>query len=125
MHVEAMVVSVGRVALVVTTGVALLVHPSVLSFAVAQARHRRRPRAGCVVVVPGLLAGVAAFASAARDRHRRAAFCRSGLLSYVFFRIDTLLLRAFGIADVAIGAYSAAYRVMEAPEPRPVRSREA
>src|SRR6202000_1850643 len=42
-------------------------------------------------------------------------FAANGLLAYVFFRIDTLLLRAFGIADAAIGASSAAYRVMEAP----------
>lgn len=116
MHVEAMVVSVGRVALVVTTGVALLVHPSVLSFAVAQAAASTATAVlaawslcrDCSPAWPRLRAlraiGIGALP-----------FAASGLLSYVFFRIDTLLLRAFGIADVAIGAYSAAYRVMEAP----------
>jgi O-antigen/teichoic acid export membrane protein len=116
MHVEAKVVSVGRVLYVATTIVAVLVHPSVVSLAIAQA------------VASALTAVVALYimrgdAPPARPRVRalRAIavgalpFAANGLLGYVFFRIDTLLLRAFGVVDASIGAYSAAYRIMEAP----------
>ncbi len=116
MHVEAKVVSVGRVVYVAATLVAVLVHPSVLSLAVAQA------------VASAIAAGIALTimngdTPLARPRVRalRAIalgalpFAANGLLGYVFFRIDTLLLRAFGVADASIGAYSAAYRIMEAP----------
>ncbi len=116
MHVEASVVTVGRVALVVATLAALLIRPTVLAFALAQAL------ASIVTVV---VAGIILRRDVAPVMPRRRAiraiaigalpFAASGLLSYVFFRIDTLLLRAFGIADASIGAYSAAYRVMEAP----------
>ena len=116
MHVEASVVTVGRIALVVSTFAALAIQATVLAFAIAQA-------------AASLLTCVVAFAVLCREvrpiRPRMRAvravaigalpFAASGLLAYVFFRIDTLLLRAFGIADAAIGAYSAAYRVMEAP----------
>jgi O-antigen/teichoic acid export membrane protein len=116
MHVEATIVTVGRVALLVTTLAALLVHRTVLAFALAQA-------AASLVTV--IVAGAVMCRDVAPIRPRMRAvraiamgalpFAASGLLSYVFFRIDTLLLRAFGIADASIGAYSAAYRVMEAP----------
>lgn len=116
MHVEATVISFGRVALVTATGVALLVHASVLSFAIAQA---------VASAATLLMAGRSLCRDIAPSRPRLRAlraigtgalpFAASGLLSYIFFRIDTLLLRAFGVADVSIGAYSAAYRVMEAP----------
>ncbi|TAM73591.1 hypothetical protein EPN44_13335 [bacterium] len=46
-------------------------------------------------------------------------FAASGLLNLIFFRVDVLLLRVLGIADASIGAYSAAYRVMEAPRSAP------
>jgi O-antigen/teichoic acid export membrane protein len=116
MHIEAKVVSYGRVIFVVTTGLALLIHASVLSFATAQA-------VASAITAALALATLYRDARPVRVRSRalRAIavgalpFAASGLLSYVFFRIDTLLLRAFGIADAAIGAYSAAYRVMEAP----------
>jgi O-antigen/teichoic acid export membrane protein len=115
MHVEAAIVSFGRVALIVCTALAL-VHVSVFSFALAQALASA---ATFVVACRSLSRDVSP--SWPRWRAVRAIgrgalpFAASGLLSYVFFRIDTLLLRAFGIADVSIGAYSAAYRVMEAP----------
>ena len=116
MHVEAKVVTAGRIALVASTFVALLISPTVLSFAIAQAIASvvACAIAGAVMcrdlppVMPRMRA-VRAIAVGALP------FAANGLLSYIFFRIDTLLLRAFGIADAAIGAYSAAYRVMEAP----------
>jgi O-antigen/teichoic acid export membrane protein len=116
MHVEAKVVSFGRIFIVATTGVALLIHPSVLSFALAQATA-----SAATVVLALLTLRADAPPALPRVRALRAIavgalpFAASGLLSYVFFRIDTLMLRAFGIADAAIGAYSAAYRIMEAP----------
>jgi O-antigen/teichoic acid export membrane protein len=116
MHIEATIVTLGRIALIATTLAALLFSPSVLGFAIAQA-------------VASLVAALAAGGMLCRDltpiaprvRALRAIaggalpFAANGLLSYIFFRVDTLLLRAFGIADASVGAYSAAYRVMEAP----------
>jgi O-antigen/teichoic acid export membrane protein len=116
MHVEAQIVTVGRVALIVTTLVALVIRPTVLSFALAQL-----VASAIAVVVAGAVMCRDVAPIVPRMRALRAIaigalpFAASGLLSYVFFRIDTLLLRAFGIADASIGAYSAAYRVMEAP----------
>jgi O-antigen/teichoic acid export membrane protein len=116
MHVEAQIVTVGRVALIVTTLVALLIRPTVLAFALAQL-----VASAIAVVVAGTVMCRDVAPIMPRMRALRAIavgalpFAASGLLSYVFFRIDTLLLRAFGIADASIGAYSAAYRVMEAP----------
>jgi O-antigen/teichoic acid export membrane protein len=116
MHVEAGVVSIGRVVYVATTAVAVLMWPSVLSLAIAQA-------IASAVAVAVALRTMNADVPVARPRLRalRAIavgalpFAANGLLSYVFFRIDTLLLRAFGVADASVGAYSAAYRIMEAP----------
>jgi len=116
MHVEAKVVSYGRVLLVVATGAALLLRPTVLSFATAQAIASAATVAIALATLwkdarpvwPRLRALRAMTVGALP-------FAATGLLTYVFFRIDTLLLRAFGIADAAIGAYSAAYRIMEAP----------
>lgn len=116
MHVEAQVLTVGRIALIALTFGALTIAPTVLSFAIAQA-------------VASLLTLTVALALLCREvppvMPRRKAvraiaagalpFAANGLLSYIFFRIDTLLLRAFGVADASIGTYSAAYRVMEAP----------
>jgi O-antigen/teichoic acid export membrane protein len=116
MHVEAGIVTVGRIALVGTTIVALAIDPTVLSFAVAQAVASL-----ITLIVTGVVLCHDVPPIVPRARALRAIavgalpFAASGLLSYVFFRVDTLLLRAFGIADAAIGAYSAAYRVMEAP----------
>ena len=116
MHVEAQVLTVGRVALIGLTFGALTLAPTVLSFAVAQAIASllTMTAAGvllCRELPPVMPRRNAVFAIAAGALP----FAANGLLSYVFFRIDTLLLRAFGIADASIGAYSAAYRVMEAP----------
>lgn len=116
MHVEASIISVGRVAIIITTGTALLIHASVLSFAIAQVIASAvtvllGARSLCRDIPPVIprLRALRAIAIAAMP------FAASGLLTYVFFRIDTLLLRVFGIVDASIGAYSAAYRVMEAP----------
>ncbi len=116
MHVEAKIVSLGRVVYVATTLVALLVHGSILALAIAQAL------ASAIVTAIALVElGRDAAPAWPRVRALRAIaagalpFAANGLLSYVFFRIDTLLLRVFGIADASIGAYSAAYRIMEAP----------
>lgn len=116
MHVEAKVVSIGRVVYVATTGAAVLVRPSVLTIAIAQAVAS----AITVVVALWIMNGDAPIARPRLRALRAIAvgalpFAANGLLSYVFFRIDTLLLRAFGVADASVGAYSAAYRIMEAP----------
>ncbi len=116
MHVEAMVVTVGRIALIATTFIALIISPTVLAFAIAQAIASLITMGVAGVVMcrelPPMLPrrrAVVAIAMGALP------FAANGLLSYIFFRIDTLLLRAFGVSDAAIGGYSAAYRVMEAP----------
>lgn len=116
MHVEANVVAIGRVIYVAATVIALLAHPAVVSLALAQA-------VASAITAALALSTMNRSVPAARPRIRalRAIaagalpFAANGLLSYVFFRIDTLLLRAFGIADASVGAYSAAYRIMEAP----------
>jgi O-antigen/teichoic acid export membrane protein len=115
MHVEASVVTFGRVALIAASAMAL-VHPSVLAFALAQCAA-----SAATAAVALRLLGAEVPPIRPRRRALRAIafgtlpFTANGLLTYVFFRIDTLLLRGFGIPDAAIGAYSAAYRVMEAP----------
>jgi PST family polysaccharide transporter len=40
-------------------------------------------------------------------------FAAGALLMYIFFRLDTLLLRFLGVTSASIGEYSAAYRLME------------
>jgi len=116
MHVEATVVTAGRIALIATTFVALLVAPTVLSFAVAQALASVIALGIAAVVMCRELPPVMPRMRAVRAIAMGALpFAANGLLAYIFFRIDTLLLRAFGVADAGIGAYSAAYRVMEAP----------
>ncbi len=115
MHVEATVVTVGRAAFVATTFAALCISATVLSFAIAQAASLLT----CVVALGVLCREVRPIRPRVRAVRAVAIgalpFAASGLLAYIFFRIDTLLLRMFGVADAAIGAYSAAYRVMEAP----------
>jgi O-antigen/teichoic acid export membrane protein len=115
MHVEASVVTIGRVLYVAATLIALA-WPSLLAFAVAQ---------GTASVVSAVLATIVLARSVSAVQPRRAAlgaiargalpFAASGLLTYVYFRIDVLLMRGLGVADAGLGAYSAAYRVMEAP----------
>jgi O-antigen/teichoic acid export membrane protein len=116
MHVEAAITSGGRVALVAGTALALFLHPSLIALGIAAAAASAGTAAYAIVrfarAVPLLVP---------RRRETLAVgkatltFAANGLLGQIFFRIDVLLLRAFGVADVAIGAYSSAYRVMEAP----------
>jgi O-antigen/teichoic acid export membrane protein len=116
MHVEAQVLTAGRIALIGLTFVALLISPTVLAFALAQAAASLITAAGAVVYLCRELPPIAPRWRAVRAVAAGALpFAANGLLSYIFFRIDTLLLRLFGVADAGIGAYSAAYRVMEAP----------
>jgi O-antigen/teichoic acid export membrane protein len=116
MHVEAQVLTIGRIALVALTFVALTIRPSVLSFAIAQAIASLITTAVAGAWLCAELPPVRPRARALRAVAAGALpFAANGLLSYIFFRVDTLLLRAFGVADASIGAYSAAYRVMEAP----------
>ena len=116
MHVEAQIVTAGRIMLVAATVVVVLAAPSLLSVSLAACT-------GSVFTAFTALWFVARRAGPQWPRRRatlallKAAlpFAASGLLMYVFFRIDVLLLRLFGIADAMVGYYSAAYRIMEAP----------
>jgi O-antigen/teichoic acid export membrane protein len=114
MGIEARITSGGRIVSLVVTLAAILIAPSVVDVAVASA-------VGSVALFVFSLRVVARQAPPVRLRARAARvflahslpFAAGGLLVYVFFRIDTLLLRFFGIAESAIGNYAAAYRVME------------
>lgn len=116
MHVEASVISAGRVAFVAATGLAFAFDRTLAGFALAQlaasaltaALALRTLARALPVCRPRLRASLAVARGALP-------FAASGLLTYVYFRLDVLLLRALGVADGAVGAYSAAYRVMEAP----------
>src|SRR5581483_8659321 len=112
MHVEATITTFGRFAFVVATLTALAFSHTIVAVSLG----------ACVA---SLITASTALVTAARSLRpvfpRRAAviavgraalpFAANGLLTQVFFRIDVLMLRFFGIADVAIGAYSGAYRV--------------
>lgn len=115
MHVEATVISVGR-ALYVAAALIVLVRPSLVALAAAQSVASLATAA----IATTVLSRAAAFAPPRRAALAALArgalpFAASGLLTYVYFRIDVLLMRMLGVADAALGAYSAAYRVMEAP----------
>jgi O-antigen/teichoic acid export membrane protein len=43
-----------------------------------------------------------------------APFAAAGMLWQLFFRVDVVLLRLFGVAEVSLGMYAAAYRVVDA-----------
>jgi O-antigen/teichoic acid export membrane protein len=114
MGIEAKLTSAGRIANLIFTLVAISIAPSVAHVALASALAS---------------AGLFAFALRlvvreipVRPLRLRAArallaesipFAAGGLLVYIFFRIDVLLLRFLGVAEAHIGNYSAAYRVME------------
>jgi O-antigen/teichoic acid export membrane protein len=114
MGIEARLTSGGRIANLVVTLIAIAIAPHVAEVAVASAIAS----AGLVAIalrlvvreVPPLRLRVrAARALLAQS----IPFAAGGLLIYIFFRIDVLLLRFLGVGAVHIGNYSAAYRVME------------
>ncbi len=114
MSVEARLTSIGRLANLAVTLIAIAIAPHVVEVAAASA-----------LVSTGVFCfaiwRVAHDVPFARFRPRAARallaqsipFAAGGLLVYIFFRIDVLLLRAFGVGEAHIGNYSAAYRVME------------
>lgn len=120
MFVEAWVLSLGRVVFLGAVVAVAFFAPTLVWAAAVTCGSS---------LVTAVLAAIAAARSvrpAFPRRHAVLTFTRAalpfaamGLLTQVFFRIDVLLLRIFGVADSAIGNYSAAYRVMEAPRSAP------
>lgn len=114
MGIEARVMSAARFANLVVTLVAVAIVPDVVHVAAASALTS-------LGLVAYALRLVARDVPPARLRPRAARvffmhalpYAAGALLVYVFFRIDVLVLRFLGVAEAAIGTYSAAYRVME------------
>ncbi len=114
MGIEAKLTSAGRFANLALTLVALAIAPSVVAVAAAAALGSCVLAAIAFVTVARRIAPVAPRTRALAALWAHALpFAAGGFLVYVFFRIDVLLLRGFGVAAAAIGDYSAAYRVME------------
>jgi O-antigen/teichoic acid export membrane protein len=114
MGVEAKLTSGGRIANLAVVLAAIAIAPNVVDVSIATAIAS----AGLFTVSFAL---VVRDVPPARFRPRAARallgesipFAAGGLLVYIFFRIDVLLLRFLGIGEAHIGNYSAAYRVME------------
>ncbi|TAM56169.1 hypothetical protein EPN52_15080 [bacterium] len=120
MGVEARVVTFGRFVLLIGVIAVAVFAPTVLWAAAVTA-------VGSALTAAIALTVAALAERPVRPKRRELAavaraalpFAASGLLSMIYFRVDVLLLRMLGIADAPIGAYSAAYRVMEAPRSAP------
>jgi O-antigen/teichoic acid export membrane protein len=116
MHIEAAITTFGRFAFVVATLAALAFSHTIVAVSTG----------ACIASLVTVSIALVTVAKSLRPAFpRRAAaiavgrgalpFAANGLLTQIFFRIDVLMLRFFGIADAAIGAYSGAYRMMEVP----------
>ena len=114
MAVEARLVSAGRLLLLACVLVAIRFAPGVAGVAVAYAAASGLTAAAALTLVVRVVPPIRP-----RPLHLRLflregmTFFAGGVFIYIFFRIDVLLLRAFGVSEAAIGFYSAAFRVME------------
>ncbi len=114
MGVEARLTSGGRIANLVVTLIAIAIAPHVADVAVASAVASTGLFAIALRLVVREVPPVRLRARAARALLAQSIpFAAGGLLIYIFFRIDVLLLRFLGVGAAHIGNYSAAYRVME------------
>ncbi len=114
MGIEARLTSAGRVGNLVCTLVAIALTPNVAGVALASAVASAALFAVAFRLVIKTLPPVRPRLRAARALLAESIpFAAGGLLVYIFFRIDVLLLRVLGVGEAHIGNYSAAYRVME------------
>jgi len=120
MFVEARILSLGRVVMLCAVAAVAFFAPTVTWAAAATCGTSLLTATIATIAAARAVRPVLPRRAAAMTMTRHALpFAASGLLTLIFFRVDVLLLRAFGVADAAIGAYSAAYRVMEAPRSAP------